>query len=119
MNQPLRFLFASSLLLATQTSTQAQTVSDFENVSLPGPDTTYLHTQMPNGNGIYSFQSGLATFYGEVFFDNYWAGFNCSNHTDNQSFDFTNDASAITGSGVDSSSQYLVSFISGDFLGPD
>lgn len=119
MNNRLRFLFAAVLTGLFFGQSQAQTVASFEDVALPGPDTTYLHTQMGSGDGVYSFQSGLAQFYGNISYEVYWGGFNCSNHTDNVTYSFDNDAAAITGGGFDSSNNYAVSFVGLDFLGPD
>lgn len=119
MNNRLHFLFAAAVASLSLGTTQAQTVADFEEVPLPGPDTTYLHTQMGNGDGIYSFQSGHATLYGNVFYEVLWGGFNCSNYTDNVTNSYTNDAASITGAGFNGSEQYVVSFIGIDFMGPD
>lgn len=93
----------------------AQTVSTFENVNLPGPDTTYLQTQVPNGDGVYTFQSGNALFYGNISWG-YWGDFNCSNMTDTV---LMVPGSNITGGGVHGSDKYGIAYVSIDFTNPE
>ncbi len=96
----------------------AQTTSDFEGVSLPGPDTAYLETQYPV-NGVHTFTSGNALFYGQVSWGSSWSDFNCSNATDTVQASYTKAAAAIPGKGYDGSSKYAIAFVPIDFMGPD
>jgi uncharacterized SAM-binding protein YcdF (DUF218 family) len=65
MRIPLQFIVTLALL-ACSLIVSAQTVSTFEDVSLPGTDTTFLDTQIPSGDGTYTFESGNVTFYGNI-----------------------------------------------------
>jgi len=114
MQSKLQLLFTAALL-AGGMATSAQTVSTFEDVSLPGADTTFLDTQIPNGDGVYTFESGNATFYGNVSWGSLLGEFNCSNHTDNVTPGFTNQYSNITGSGYDGSDNFGLAFVPTDF----
>lgn len=114
MKYTLHTLFAA-VLLNLGYQAQAQTVATFENVALPGPDTTYLDTQIPNGDGVYTFQSGNALFYGNITWGNYWGNFNCSNKTDTVLPALGN---VITGSGYDGSDNFAIAYVPIDFMSP-
>ncbi|WP_343747822.1 DUF4465 domain-containing protein [Fluviicola sp.] len=87
--------------------TQAQTIVDFEDKTLPGADTAWLGSDMSGG-----FTSG------GVFFENtydsqwdYWSnGFIYSNSTDVTTAGYTNDYSAYTGIGANGSANYAVNY---------
>lgn len=93
----------------------AQTVSTFEDVTLPGADTTYLETQIPNGDGVYTFQTGNALFYGNISWGSYWGNFNCSNYGDTTGAGL-GDKHNVTGAGYDGSSQFGIAFVPTDFM---
>jgi len=81
-------------------------VSDFEDLAL-SPESFY------NGaDGAGGFSSGGAFFSNNYNSDwNSWDGFAYSNVTDNQTPGYGNQYSAITGQGVDGSSNYAVGYI--------
>ncbi len=108
-------LLCTAALLAGSLTASAQTVSTFDDVSLPDADTTFLDTQIPNGDGIYTFESGNATFYGSIAWGSLLGEFNCSNHTDNVTPGFTNQYSNITGSGYEGSANFGLAFVPTDF----
>lgn len=108
-------LLCTAALLTGSLATTAQTVSTFEDISLPGADTTFLDTQIPNGDGVYTFESGNATFYGNISWGSLLGEFNCSNHTDNVTPGFTNQYSNITGSGYEGSENFGLAFVPTDF----
>lgn len=115
-------LILAGFLSLTVLTLKAQTVSDFENLSLPGDDTTYLESQFPNGSNNYSFESGNVRYWGNVDVESWgatWANFNYSNETDTATVGATNQGSNITGSGFDNSSQFGIAFISLDWMGAD
>src|ERR1700748_1172214 len=119
MQQKLQNLLAATLLtFGSLGATHAQTIATFEDVVLPGADTTYLETKFPN-NGVYTFQSGNALFYGNVSYGAYWGDFNCTNGTDTVNPSYSSTAASIVGSGYNHSSNYGVAFVSTDFMGPD
>lgn len=112
MQYKLPLLVAASLLSLGSSAT-GQTVATFDDLSLPTADTSYASTLPPDS--AYHFQSGNALFYGS---GNSWGSFvnfNYSNIKDNIDPSFTNDKSAITGMGMDSSDNYAVDFVSIDF----
>lgn len=81
----------------------AQTTSNFENVVLQ-PESFYNGSDLAGG-----FSSGNALFFND--YDTAWAswsGFACSNITDTVTSGFQNQYSAITGKGVNGSSNYAV-----------
>lgn len=94
----------------------AQTTATFDDLTLPGADTNFASTQ---AQGNYSFQSGSVLFYGELTSWGGYSGFNYSNIQDDTTQSFTNDKSAITGIGFDSSFNYGVCFIPIDFAAAD
>jgi len=95
------FLFSTALAGAQ--------VSDFEDLPLDSG------TSWSGSDDSEGFQSGGARF--NNFFDDtygpYWEGFAYSNMTDTQTPDFNNQYSAITGKGVNGSSNYAVSYTQG------
>lgn len=106
MNTKKLFLFLLAMACVTLPSFVFGAVSDFEDLTL-SPESFY------NGSdGAGGFSSG-----GTLFSNNYnsdfdaWDGFAYSNVTDNQTPGFGNQYSAITGLGVDGSSNYAVGFI--------
>jgi hypothetical protein len=112
MQYKLHSLLAASLLIGSLGAT-AQTTSTFEGSLLPGADTTYLETQIPNGDGVYTFESGNALFYGNITWGSFWGNFNYSNHTDTV---VSGTGNNITGSGYDGSSQFAIAYVPIDFM---
>lgn len=111
------YLFAAGVTLAALPAiAQAQNISTFDDLSLPGTDTNFANTQP---QGTYTFQSGSVLFYGELTSWGGYSGFNYSNMRDDTTQDFSNDKSAITGMGFDSSANYSVCFVPLDFQGAD
>ncbi len=93
---------------------QAQTVSDFENLTLSKSDTFYMNTQDPNhvDNG---FTNGNAHF--QYYWDTAWGGlwdhgFAYSNMTDSVTSGYTNMYSAKAAKGYNGSSNYTIGWIS-------
>ncbi|MFA6059397.1 MAG: DUF4465 domain-containing protein [Taibaiella sp.] len=108
-------LLALSMLTIGSISTQAQTVATFDDVTLPGADTTYLES-VTGPDGVYTYQSGNAKFYGKKDFGGtYQSNFNCSNHTDTVTPGFVNMWSNITGKGVLSSSNFGIAYVETDY----
>lgn len=111
------YLFAAGMALASLPAiAQTQQISTFDDLSLPGTDTNFASTQ---AQGVYTFQSGSVSFYGELTSWGGYSGFNYSNMRDDTTQDFSNDKSAITGMGFDSSANYGVCFVPLDFMGAD
>ena len=111
------YLFAAGFTLAALPAiAQAQNISTFDDLSLPGTDTNFASTQP---QGAYNFQSGAVLFYGELTSWGGYSGFNYSNMRDDTTQDFSNDKSAITGMGFDSSANYGVCYVPLDFQGAD
>ncbi|MBN2776699.1 MAG: DUF4465 domain-containing protein [Bacteroidales bacterium] len=107
-----RNLFFILTIIMGVTTVMAQTVLDFEELSLE-PESHW------NGSDLSgSFTSNYASF-----FNNYdqqygmWDGFAYTNETDNSTFDWTNQYSSASGNGVYSSSNYAVSFVGSDWMG--
>ena len=96
-------------------STHAQTVSTFDDVTLPGTDTTYLES-VTGPDGVFTYQSGNAKFYGKKDFGGtYESNFNCSNHTDTVTPGFVNMWSNITGKGTLNSNNYGIAYVETDY----
>jgi hypothetical protein len=115
MQYKLPITLALLMLTIGSVSTQAQTVSTFDNVTLPGTDTTYLES-VTGPDGVYTYQSGNAKFYGKKDFGgSYYANFNCSNHTDTITPGFGNMWSNITGEGVLHSGNYGIAYVETDY----
>lgn len=111
------YLFAAGLSLGMLPfAGNAQTIATFDDLTLPGADTNFANTQP---QGAYSFQSGHVLFFGELTSWGGYSGFNCTNIQDDTTQSFTNDKSAITGIGFDSSANYGVCFVPLDFAGTD
>lgn len=103
-----RLTLALSLALgAAALSAQAAQVADFEDLAL-APD-SYFQPQ-----DTVTFHSGPASFrheYTEFLPGCCWNGWTYSNRTDTQTPGFGNEASAVTGGGVNGSAQYGVAFL--------
>lgn len=87
-------------------NTFAQTLVDFEDLTVPGVDTAWLGSTGEGGftsHGAYFNNSYTSTQWGD-----YWTGFVYSNSTDVTTAGFTNDYSAFTGIGANSSANYAV-----------
>lgn len=111
MKRTLSVLFIAILLGSTH-SFYAQTISDFEDITLAGKDTTFLTMMAVQGDGYYPFESGNVRFYGKVDFDgSYQTFFNCSNITDTLTPEWTNQWSNIVGQGYEASSNYGVVYL--------
>ncbi|HMM75562.1 MAG TPA: DUF4465 domain-containing protein [Gammaproteobacteria bacterium] len=100
-------LTLSLALSAGALSAQAAQLADFEDLAL-APN-SYFQPQ-----DTVTFQSGPASFhheYTEFFPGCCWNGWTYSNQTDTQTPGFGNEASAVTGGGVNGSAQYGVAFL--------
>lgn len=110
MQQKFTLLFFA-LLLSIAGAT-AQTVATFDTLTLPTTDTYYVNHN--NTGTDVGFDDGLAhypAFYDSSFGSVYWRnGFSYSNMRDTATRGYTNDHSAITVRGYDSSSQYLIAY---------
>lgn len=112
MKYTLPFLLATSML-SLGSLAHGQTIATFDDLNLPAADTNFASTLPPDS--AYNFRSGDIVFYGS---SNSWgsfSGFNYSNITDNTDPSYTNDKSAITGIGADSSDNYAIDFVTIDF----
>jgi hypothetical protein len=115
MQYKLPITLALSMLTIGSISTQAQTVATFDDITLPGADTTYLES-VTGPDGIYTYQSGNAKFYGKKDFGGtYESNFNCSNHTDTVTPGFANMWSNITGKGVLNSGNFGIAYVETDY----
>lgn len=96
----------------------AQTVSDFESLSLPGTDTAYVNYSDP-GKDV-GFSSGLAYFpcvYDTAFGMSFWSGgFAYSNKKDTSSSGYLNAYAAKVGKGFAGSAQYITANGSENFI---
>ena len=96
---------ASAMLLLGSLPALAA-VATFDGFTL-APESHYggagsgVHTGFTDGDAYFEHDSA----------DYSWNGFSYSNHTDTTTADYTNQFSAVTGSGVNGSSNYAVSFI--------
>lgn len=98
-----------SALLASSLATQAQTVADFESLSLPKADTFYQNYSS-SGNDV-GFDHGLAHFpcvYNTAWGGFWSSGFAYSNMTDSATSGYTNQYSAKTAKGYSGSDKYIV-----------
>ena len=93
--------------------THAQTVVDFEDLTLPGVDTAWFGEDQSGG-----FTSGTVFFkntYTISQWGNYWShDFIYTNATDSTTAGYTNDYSAITAKGANNSPNYAMCFGSGE-----
>lgn len=106
-------------LLITSSSIYAQTIADFELLSLSKPkDTAYINHSTPGVD--VGFSSGLAYFpcvYDTSGGYTFWSsGFSYSNYTDSISSGFTNQYSAKAGSGFALSNKYAVAYGQQNFM---
>jgi hypothetical protein len=110
--------FRLALLVAaaafSYSGAQAQTVSDFENLSLSKADTFYKNTQGPKTVDL-GFTNGNAHF--QYFWDTTWGGlwdhgFAYSNMTDSVTSGYTNMYSAKAAKGYNNSANYVVGWVS-------
>jgi hypothetical protein len=116
MQYKLPTLLALSLIAAG--TLKAQTVSTFEDITLPAADTTYLESTV-GPDGIYPFESGNVKFYGKKDFGgSYYANFNTSNHTDTVTPGFGNMWSNIAGGGAESSANFGIAYVETDYAAP-
>lgn len=104
-------LFIFALLLSAKASV-AQSLATFDTLPLPAADTYYVNYNN-FGNDV-GFTDGMAHF--PCVYDSSWgmkfwsSGFVYSNKTDSVTPGFTNQYSAITAKGVDSSDQYIMAY---------
>lgn len=85
-------------------NTHAQTVVDFEDLTLPGADTAWLGIDQSGGftsHGVF-FENTYNTTY------NFWSKFCYSNSTNTTTPGSSNDYSAYTGSGANGSANYAI-----------
>jgi hypothetical protein len=88
---------------------QAQLVAGFDDLSLEA------ESYWNGSDGTGYFVSGPMTFLNSYNMEgNYWNGFSYSNITDNTTVGYTNQYSAITGSGAKGSANYAVSYLFGN-----
>lgn len=114
MTYKLPTLFTAALLGFSSLQMNAQTVATFDDLTLPGTDTSYLEV-IPAANGIYPFQSGNAKFYGKLDYGgSYQAQFNYSNRTDTLTQGYENQWAAITGKGYNNSANYGIAYAESD-----
>lgn len=102
------FTLASAFMLGSL-SVNAQTVADFEGLTLSGTDTFYVNYSNP-GTDV-GFDDGLAHFYTNYDTAGYVGlrgGFVYSNMTDSITSGYTNPNSAKAAAGYNGSSQYVV-----------
>lgn len=115
MQYKLPITLALSMLTFGSISTQAQTVATFDDVTLPGADTSFLEV-LPAVDGIYPFETGNTKFYGKIDYGgSYQAQYNYSNRTDTVNPDYDNQWAAITGRGAELSANYGIAYTESDF----
>lgn len=95
-------------LLAGATALQAQTVADFESLTLQGTDTFYVNYSNPKND--VGFDDGLAHF--PCVYDTAWggtwsSGFAYTNQTDVSDSSYTNLYTAAPGKGYNNSNNYV------------
>ncbi|MBS1772295.1 MAG: DUF4465 domain-containing protein [Bacteroidetes bacterium] len=98
------------LAIAATVAARAQTVADFEGLTLPKLDTFYVNYSSP-GNDV-GFNNGLAHFPCVYYssFGGYWDhGFAYSNMMDSVTSGYMNEYSAKTAKGFNASDKYIVS----------
>ncbi|WP_319526483.1 DUF4465 domain-containing protein [uncultured Desulfosarcina sp.] len=105
------FLIALTILFALAPAVGAGIV-DFEDVTLPTEYTTgeYYYNGSDGAGGFVSGDVWFNTYYNASW--SYWEGWAASNTTDTTTEGSTNQFSAITGSGVDGSDNYGVTYAS-------
>lgn len=94
-------------LLSLQNS-NAQTVVDFEDLTVPAADSAWLGSTGEGGftsHGVYFNNTYTTSQWGD-----YWSGFIYSNSTDNTTASYTNDYSAYPGVGSNGSPNYAICY---------
>ena len=115
MQYKLPLILALSMLTIGSVSTEAQTISTFDDVTLPGADTSFLEV-LPAVDGIYPFETGNTKFYGKIDYGGtYQAQYNYSNRTDTVNPGYDNQWAAIAGEGADHSANYGVAYAETDW----
>lgn len=109
------FVCAGFCILQT-TTLNAQTIAHFDEIAIPEGFES-IGSSLPAEDDTYpfSFISGNIELIG---YKEFWAGisaFDCTNSTDNETFDFTNDRSAITGIGSEETENYVIAFLNADW----
>lgn len=103
--------------IAAFTAATAQTVADFESLSLPKADTYYVNYSN-SGNDV-GFDHGLAHFpcvYNTAWGGFWSSGFAFSNMTDSVTSGYTNSYSAKTANGYNASTKYIVANGSSNYI---
>ncbi|GAA4452791.1 DUF4465 domain-containing protein [Rurimicrobium arvi] len=104
----MRKIFMLSAALLGGVAASAQTVADFDSLTLPGSDTAYVNYSAP-GTDV-GFSSGLAYFpcvYDTAWGTSFWSGgFAYSNKTDSVTSGYLNAYAAKAGIGFAGSAQY-------------
>lgn len=111
-----RFTLFISAMVATM-ATNAQTVADFEGLTLPKTDTFYVNYSN-SGNDV-GFDNGLAHFpcvYNTAWGGFWSSGFAYTNMTDSVKSGYTNSYSAKTAKGYNGSNQYIVANGSDNYI---
>jgi hypothetical protein len=93
---------------------QAQTISSFDDLTLPGAETSYEQTL--SGPQSYQFQSGNVSYFGNLESWGGFSGFNFTNITDTIDGSYLNDKASITGSGRNGSANYAVAYAFADWM---
>jgi len=104
-------LFGLIIFMGVSTTFLAQTVVDFEDLSLD-PESHWDGSDLSG-----SFTSGYATFfnyYDETYF--MWEGFAYTNETDNTTYSFDNQYTSAAGIGAEGSANYAVSWVNTDWM---
>lgn len=113
MQYKLHSIFCAVAVMCSAGTMKAQTVTTFENIQLPSAESDFISTQATSGS--YEFSDGNVKFMGTLESWGGYTGFNCSNYTDTLTEGFTNDKSAITGSGYDNSDNYGIVYLSANW----
>jgi len=112
MNMKKMMLVLMGMMFLSTQPVNAEIVT-FDDLTLD-PNTYYNGSDIIGG-GAGEFETTGVTF--NIFFDNtygpYWEGFAYSNTTDTTTPDYTNQYSAVTGTGADDSSIYGVGYVDG------
>lgn len=110
----MKLYFLISTLYLCLFQVNGQTISSFEEISIP-PTQNFINNAGTNGY----FGSGnvlLPNYYDTQF--QYWEGWSISKETDNQTLGYTNQYSSISGSGYNNSMNYAVGYpIAGNYIG--
>ena len=109
MNIHLQKSKISLLLVLFAGTSQAQTISSFENLSLG----TNNYWNGKDYSGGFSSGNAFFTNYFDSTFGVYWEGFSASTTTDDSTVSYTNQYSAITGKGYNNSNTYAVNYTGG------